>query len=119
MNKRIKQKWVEALRSDEFEQGLDYLHTKDYETGVDKYCCLGVLCQIAVRENVIPGPEFDETGELFCYGEDSEVAHLPDEVITWAELECENPELPDGKLSDLNDNRVSFATIATLIDRNL
>ena len=40
MNKDIKQKWVKALRSGEYKQGSRFLH---YE---DKFCCLGVLCDL-------------------------------------------------------------------------
>ena len=51
MNPLIKAKWVSALRSGEFKQGTMQLRTLD-----DKYCCLGVLCALAVREGVIDPP---------------------------------------------------------------
>lgn len=38
--------WVEALRSGEYEQGKGYLRVTD-EDGQDKFCCLGVLCEVA------------------------------------------------------------------------
>lgn len=34
-------KWVEALRSGKYEQGEYQLRTED-----DKFCCLGVLCEV-------------------------------------------------------------------------
>lgn len=41
MDKRLKKKWVKALRSGEYEQGRGHL-CRD-----GKYCCLGVLCVVA------------------------------------------------------------------------
>lgn len=40
MTKELKQKWIDALRGGEYEQGYGALKDKD------KYCCLGVLCQV-------------------------------------------------------------------------
>jgi len=42
MNLELIREWVEALRSGKYEQGRLALRSKD-----DKYCCLGVLCDIA------------------------------------------------------------------------
>ena len=39
MNKRIKAKWLKALRSGRYKQG----HNRLYEDR--EYCCLGVLCK--------------------------------------------------------------------------
>lgn len=44
MNDNAK-KWVEALESGEFEQGTGYLCKNN------KYCCLGVACELYSREN--------------------------------------------------------------------
>lgn len=41
MDSELKQKWVDALRSGDYEQGQEQLQTPD-----GKYCCLGVLCDI-------------------------------------------------------------------------
>lgn len=41
MDAEIKAKWVEALRSGEYQQARTVLRSLD-----DKFCCLGVLCQI-------------------------------------------------------------------------
>ena len=42
MDKEIKNKWIEALRSGKYQQGCHYLRGP---TG-DRYCCFGVLCDI-------------------------------------------------------------------------
>jgi hypothetical protein len=41
MDADLKAKWVEALRSGEYEQGSLYLRKEG------KHCCLGVLCELA------------------------------------------------------------------------
>ena len=41
MNKAIKQKWLKALRSDEYAQGKTWL-CRDID-GEHRFCCLGVL----------------------------------------------------------------------------
>ncbi len=41
MDAELKTKWVEALRSGEYEQGIMYLRRDG------KHCCLGVLCELA------------------------------------------------------------------------
>jgi hypothetical protein len=45
MNQQIKEKWVAALRSGDYMQGTHQLRTTD-----DRYCCLGVLCDINAKE---------------------------------------------------------------------
>lgn len=41
MNQELKDKWVAALRSGEYTQGVHYMYAKG------KYCCLGVLQEVA------------------------------------------------------------------------
>lgn len=41
MNPELKAKWIAALRSGKYQQGKDRLRTHD-----NKFCCLGVLCDI-------------------------------------------------------------------------
>ena len=43
MNATIKAKWVEALRSGKYKQGIGRL----YRPESNEYCCLGVLCRVA------------------------------------------------------------------------
>ena len=62
MNSEVKGQWTTALRSGEYEQGNGVLRTID-----NTYCCLGVLCELAVKANVIPVPVI--SGESYCYGE--------------------------------------------------
>lgn len=41
MQPELKQKWIEALRSGKYKQGVGVLRS-----ATDKFCCLGVLCDI-------------------------------------------------------------------------
>lgn len=48
MKKEIADKWIAALESGEYKQGQNVLRSDD-----GFYCCLGVLCELAVKEGVI------------------------------------------------------------------
>ncbi len=49
--KKIKNLWIEALRSNKYKQGKYYLKNTDQEE--DRYCCIGVLCDILFKNNLI------------------------------------------------------------------
>lgn len=44
MNPTIKKQWLDALRSGKYMQGKGRLRAK--LNGVDRFCCLGVLCDL-------------------------------------------------------------------------
>lgn len=46
MDEKVKQEWLDALRSGHFSQGKETLRRHD-EDGMYEFCCLGVLCEIA------------------------------------------------------------------------
>lgn len=107
MDTELKRKWIEALRSGKYEQGADLLRSGD-----NKYCCLGVLCELvgeswefikARRAYVI-----DHDGAIPCYG------MPPDRVTDDAGLRGHAL-----KLSSMNDGGKSFAEIADYIEANL
>lgn len=54
VNRAVAQKWVDALRSGEYQQTIGKLGRVDEATGERSYCCLGVLCEVAVADEVIP-----------------------------------------------------------------
>lgn len=60
MNSELKAKWIAALRSGKYKQGRSVLRTAD-----NKYCCLGVLCEVAgLNWQKEPGsPYFCEAGQ--------------------------------------------------------
>jgi len=140
----VKAQWVKDLRSGDYEQGSTTLRRAGTEGGQDQFCCLGVLCEQAVRAGVIPAPELHAgtyrylndivddggkvTGESF-----NEECSLPRKVAEWAGVFH-----PDGKpredviiepgddcrfdMSAIEANDgvgLPFSEIADLIDRNV
>ena len=115
MDQEIKKQWLAALKSGQYRQGKYSLQTSSQE-----FCCLGVLCDLAVKAKIIPepllpGPE----GVGYQYGLDGRSGFLPTEVYRWAGLDGPYPRIADTDLSVLNDNGTSFNEIAALIERYL
>lgn len=121
MDQKVKAKWVAALRSGEYVQGRGKLHTRD--AGGDKFCCLGVLCELAVKAGEIESPWVSNT--IFRYGVDGEESYLPTEVMNWAGLDNARPTAGNLRTGDwahldtANDGGTPFETIANLIEQYL
>ena len=81
MNKEVKQQWVAALRSGEYKQGKNALR-RQYEGEDAEFCCLGVLCDLAVKAGVVKAHQVD--GAHTGYGENKNTALLPVEVQEWS-----------------------------------
>lgn len=124
MDPEIRARWTAALRSGDYQQG----HS-DLRKG-DEFCCLGVLCDLAVKAGLpvtvteppavieIPGPwEYDGAED-----------YLPESVWRWAGLSSYNPVVraegiegiagpSQESLALLNDDYGwDFAQIADAID---
>lgn len=119
MDPEIKALWLTALRSGEFPQAIGALKN-------DKgNCCLGVLCEVAVRNEVIPEVEYSEEWNNFYYVSMAYDCTPPDAVTKWAGLfNNDNPEvIYNGEcvtLIDLNDSfKLSFLEIADIIEEQL
>lgn len=126
MDATIKEKWVAALRSGDYKQGKKVLHNEDNNT----YCCLGVLCDIAVAEGVVEGVETKE--DLRLIGGESDIwvdatmydgayATPPRSVQAWAGID-DLGSLPgtDKYLTNLNDYKgYTFDMIADEIEAHL
>lgn len=114
MNQEIKQKWVAALRSGEYQQGTDQLRRDN------NFCCLGVLCDLHSKET-------NNEWEVNSYY--GKLGFLPGNVMSWAGLKYEYGdevinETGDGfkhrSLSQLNDSlKFSFTQIADIIEKQL
>lgn len=138
MNEEIKIRWVNALESGDYPQVTGRLAN---DLG---FCCLGVLCEIAVQDQVvIKRPDRDSGYGVTYVGKnslsDEESAVLPVAVQDWAGLAGPNEtvEIPahlvpervrnqeiifneDGSfnssLADLNDTyRFTFREIAAVV----
>lgn len=131
MDKTIKAQWVAALRSGDYEQGQGELNNQGM------FCCLGVLCDLAVKAEIVtatshtmasayvPGQTFHYT----VYGDDS-TGVLPPEVMAWAGIDSEAGKLPvfietpgyapTQFLTELNDDQLkTFDQIADIIEEHL
>ena len=130
MNPEVKQKWIDALRSGEYEQGKEKLRS------VSGYCCLGVLCDIYAKETntewKFRGNE--ETNlqpqDYWYFGDQSEF--LPEFVMEWAglslncplveidvEIDVEDHWISNDGLADLNDSGYNFNDLSKLIEQQL
>lgn len=103
MDQAIKAKWIAALRSGQYEQGQSFLRNGD------KYCCLGVLCDI------IDSSKW--TVDSFNYlSYDGRTQRLTDEMLKIVGFDPETQCL----LMHLNDTyKKSFNNIADYIEREL
>ena len=110
MDQNIKEQWVEALRSGEYEQGRYWLR---YE---DKFCCLGVLCDLHAQAT---NREWEDKNDAVGnYLGSDEI--LPEEVVKWAGFDNNDPFINEQRVSIYNDeSRLDFDRIADLIESNL
>lgn len=138
-DQEIMREWVDRLRSGEYEQGQGRLRIDD------RFCCLGVLCEIALEQGAIsrtamttmlapavasvdsvPFYFLDAPGEAFdtIYAYDSAV-HMPTAVVyDWAGIPsgrgrggpADHGALSAKALADCNDRGVPFAQIADRIE---
>lgn len=140
MDAKIKKDWTDALRSGAYAQGRSALHTvvqtEDPEHPTrDEFCCLGVLCDLAVQAGAATRGEIIESlGEYPYETSDgrSNTYYLPYAIGHWAGLSGDDgtnehddpdPYLEiDGVVKNAsvhNDNGVTFAQLADAIDAQL
>jgi hypothetical protein len=109
MNQEIKQRWVEALRSGEYQQGKESL----YHCG--KFCCLGVLTDLYIKEHGLQWKQ-DSAG-LWSFEEGGGL--LPRSVQKWSGIDFPNPTILGDRATDCNDYYdLSFKEIAALIEED-
>ena len=128
MNSKIKEVWVNALRSGKYEQGSEKLRS------VTGYCCLGVLCDIYAQEHntqwEFRGDEEinPQSQDYWYFDEHSEF--LPESVMNWAELKTHNPTVRvhcddedtsyyTDEIANVNDFGYDFSQIANIIEAQL
>ena len=107
MDKEVKKEWVAALRSGDYEQGQNALCANN------KFCCLGVLVDIAYD-----GYWVQNTGNLSWGIQASEskgimYGWLPSSFAKSLQLG------PHANLIEMNDSGYNFEEIADHIEKNL
>lgn len=96
-----KDQWVEALESGNYKQGKYRLRTKD-----NKYCCLGVLCEINPdlfnrKYNELNNDFYYNNANAYCASQNGDGLIL--------DMKIQN------QLSNMNDNNKTFKEIAAWI----
>lgn len=129
LKKRVKAQWLAALRSGDYGQGRGALRKR--AANGDKFCCLGVLCELAVKAGVIGAGSPHYPNDTYSYGEYADSAVLPREVQEWAftrasqddDANLYNPFAGGHALAEWNDGMVApetdFNGIADLIEAHL
>lgn len=116
MNKELVQKWIDALRSGQYSQGIGKL--KRSSNGETNYCCLGVACAVH--------PKVKETYTKFVIFKEREYEEVEigigSDIIQNKEIEKDfglNTEL-QCELTEMNDyDGKSFSEIADWIEVNI
>ena len=108
------QKWVKALRSGKYKQAKKALGRGE------RRCCLGVLCDLAVKAKVISKPATVEFKRKKVLEYDGSIEILPQSVADWVGLRSKIGLFENGDdcLSRRNDRGVGFKKIADLIEQN-
>jgi hypothetical protein len=105
MNKEIAKKWVDALRSG------DYVAARKQLRAGDRFCCLGVLCDVYAQENAASWDGEKFFGEIF---------YAPETVTDWVGLgvEMQRERGTQGFYAEMQDGGKSFAEIAAQIEKD-
>jgi hypothetical protein len=101
MKAELKSKWVEALRSGNYEQGRGLLRAED------QYCCLGVLCEVAGIECTL-----SESDGVYAFDGESQLPR--DDTYNALGLSSKIGE----NLAYKNDYGRSFSEIADYIEQS-
>lgn len=118
MRKDVAKKWARELRSGKYAKGTDALNASG------KFCCLGVLCELAIKNGVVVDKLTDEDTDVTY---DGEYGSLPVAVQEWAEMQSQDGFFYDEKgtqtkrknLTIVNDKmKYGFGRIADIIEKN-
>jgi len=107
--KNMLKKWVQALRSGEYKQGKGALRVND------RFCCLGVACDIFGATWWHDGDSLDDRYEARIGRSRSNKTLMPDNLVKKLGL----TDSVRGILIEMNDGGSRFKTIATFIEDTL
>lgn len=120
MDEKLKEDWVKALRSGEYDQAASALKYREGEEETASYCCLGVLCEVhpEIQFNEILGEYYKsvETEDGGCVYQE-----IGDEVLVgWFMREIGLSSEDADYLMSMNDSQgKDFLQIADHIEENL
>ena len=114
INQEFKKKWIAALLSGEYEQGVGLLRNED-----NKFCCLGVACNLIDPTKWI----YTEKDQLeraldkpaFGWGDERTIYYIPDELRDQIGLDRVDMK----HLAEINDSCIDFVATAEWIEENL
>ena len=123
MNNDVLKDWVEALRSDKYRQGKNFLNVNN-----EKFCCFGVLCEIGKNKVVVEkkaiGDIINEDDEgntirIPLIGYDGYTCDLPNSIaeLVGFDRRCRDVQRRLVHMNDDNNN--SFSEIADYIEEHL
>lgn len=115
MIREIAVDWATELRSGKYKQGEGCLRDSD-----NRYCCLGVLSEMAVKAGVIPAPVY-QGSFVGTWKYEGDASLIPSTVRLWAGMKDDAGEFTDNSgetyiLAALNDSgTMSFDQLADMI----
>lgn len=115
MNPEVKTLWLEALRSGRYQQGRGRLRTVDM-VGENRYCCLGVLCDLYDKVHGEDG--WVRVGDTIAVKHGARTSTPSAGVLAWAGLHDRHGEFGEEgeSLVEVNDNSSDFAEVIEVIE---
>lgn len=131
---------IKRLRSGQYKQGRSALRLRGVNGYPDTYCCLGVLCEMAVENGAATRSPADPDDSTYWYGYgeggDTSNIYLPNGVVDWAgivsDIEKESSmddyyyeqkgyfgESKFDSLAVMNDDGKTFPEIADWMEANV
>lgn len=145
MDRQKAEKWIEELRSKKYVQGAAYLRQVDRDE-TERYCCLGVFCEMAVEAGIILAPYYMEPmngrriyeyhsrdgqrwsgtmgPDVSLWGgfslppglDDADMRYPGDGSFTMSGVSTSGPWSQQVTLASLNDDGLTFDQIADIIN---
>jgi len=122
----VKVQLLDALRSGEYEKGTGFLKKDSYEGSTALYCCLGVLSDLASKQDICNPFVKNDSGAGYLIKEmvkdsagfeyeEHHGAYLSDKVAAWSGLSNDDQVT----LANINDSSTGFGEVIEYIDTNL
>lgn len=114
MKKEHAQKWVDALRSGKYKQGAGRLKIVHDDTKEERFCCLGVLCEIfpelELNKRISDNGLVEQHDGILCGYKKIGLSH---ETGIISHLISSGPD----NLTNLNDSGKNFNELADIIEK--